>query len=435
VPSEVTLYAPNGKPIDRGKTEKSLLKALSFSSLSDWQEAVIGGLSPADLATIYSDAAAKDGDPSRFLTFAEELEERDGHYAGQLSVRRTAAEGVEYVLTGGDKAIREELTAMLKPILVDGLGAWTDGLGKGYGVGRVIWEQFNNRWMIAGFEWVDPHWFRWQDNIPKLRSEDGKKLLDLPPFVFAVHLPRLKNGTPIRGGLSRRCGFLHLAKSFSLRDWLGLSKVYGLPIPIGRYYEGADDEEKKTLLKLVKQLRSNGGGILPFNSTIEMLQNTSAANGQAVYGGLYELINREMSKAILGQVGTADGGQGNSKQTEMGEVRQDILEKDARNLALTINRQIIRPWCWLNFGRVDIAPVCVPGISRVKDFLAFAKGIKELVNCGLPVSAEALHEHLPFRPPAEGETLLKPIQSASKSSTENNDDEPNDEEVSDDDED
>lgn len=408
MPQDPIIYGPNGKPVDRARVEKTLARSQSFPGRNEWQEQIAGGLSPADLASIYQDAANIDGDPSRFLNFAEELEERDGHYAGVLSTRKHAVAGVEYSFVGQDKALAEEIASMLKLVMVDAIDALLDGIGKGYSVVKILWGLNEKRWAITGFEWVDPHWLRWKGNIPMLLSADGKKTTDLPPFTFAVHLPRLKCGAPIRGGLARRCGFLHLAKSYSLKDWLSLARVYGMPAPTGQYPRGATKEEIDDLLQIVKNLRSYGGGVYPDDARVAFEHSSAAANGKSMFGDLFEMMNAEMSKAVLGQVGTSDGGQGNSKQTEMGKVRRDILEHDAKALAITLTRWVVQPYCWLNYGTVENAPVVVPGISSIEDILAFSRSVGELVDVGLPIGVDAVYEHLPIRPAAEGEALLTP---------------------------
>lgn len=405
------IYGPDGRPVELERVEQSLeqssnrAKLFRFKAPDDWQDSVAAGVTPERLGSILN--AAVDDDPVPYLSYAEELEERDGHYAGQLSVRKNAVLGVEFSAVGGEERVRAEVSAMLDDLLQDAAGALLDSLGKGYAVAQLGWAHGPKMWSIDSVEWVDPKWFRWpKGQIAIVDPEDDKKTRLLPAYQFAVHLPGLKNGRPIRNGLARRCAFYHLAKAVALRDWVTLGEVYGMPIPLGRYPEGYSEDQQFQLLKLLSNIRSRGGGAVPSSVAVELLTPSGAANGDVMFGGLIREMNREMSKAILGQVGTADGGQGNSKQTEMGKVRQDILEADAERLARVISRDIITPFVHLNFGFEVEVPRLVPGISRVQDLGEFASAVETLRKAGLPISIDSIYEHLPFRRPLEGETLL-----------------------------
>src|SRR5690606_23428683 len=58
-----------------------------------WHPSVTTNLTPPRLASILS--AAADGDARDYLTLAEEMEEKDLHYASVLSTRRLALAGLD----------------------------------------------------------------------------------------------------------------------------------------------------------------------------------------------------------------------------------------------------------------------------------------------------------------------------------------------------
>ena len=65
---------------------------------------------------------------------------------------------------------------------------------------------------------------------------------------------------------------------------------------------------------------------------------------------LAEWLDRQTSKAVLGQTMTTDDGSSQAQATVHNEVRHDILKSDARQLANTLNRDLIQPYVDLNFG-------------------------------------------------------------------------------------
>lgn len=61
-------------------------------------------------------------------------------------------------------------------------------------------------------------------------------------------------------------------------------------------------------------------------------------------------VNEQISKAILGQTLTSDSGGGSYAQSKThDEVRHDLTVADAKALAVTIRRDIIRPLVYLNY--------------------------------------------------------------------------------------
>jgi len=72
--------------------------------------------------------------------------------------------------------------------------------------------------------------------------------------------------------------------------------------------------------------------------------------GRYVFARLAEWIDRQISKAVLGQTMTADDGSSHAQAQVHDEVRQDIIDADAKQLATTINRDLIKPYIDLNYG-------------------------------------------------------------------------------------
>ncbi|MCO7025451.1 DUF935 family protein, partial [Vibrio paracholerae] len=81
-----------------------------------------------------------------------------------------------------------------------------------------------------------------------------------------------------RRGLVRVLAWPFLFKNYSVRDLAEFLEIYGLPIRLGKYPEGATEKEKATLLRAVMSIGHNAGGIIPKGMDIDF-QN--AADGQS----------------------------------------------------------------------------------------------------------------------------------------------------------
>ena len=141
-------------------------------------------------------------------------------------------------------------------------------------------------------------------------------------------------------------------KNLALKDWAIFSEVFGMPVRIARYEPSATPEEKREMLRMLESLGSNAAGI--FSRAVE-LQVIEANRGSAgpPYERLVEFLNREMSKAWLGQTLTTDvtGQSGSIAAARTHEtVRQDLLMDDARKEARTIRRDLLGPITRLRFG-------------------------------------------------------------------------------------
>lgn len=82
-----------GRPIRQGELSRELAAPTLAGVRTIWTGSVAAGLTPERLARVLRSAV--EGDAHDYLTLAEELEERDGHYASVLGTRKHAVSGLE----------------------------------------------------------------------------------------------------------------------------------------------------------------------------------------------------------------------------------------------------------------------------------------------------------------------------------------------------
>lgn len=382
-----------------------------------WSETVLSGLNPMSMAEVLRQAAR--GYPDRFFVLAEEMEERDMHYGSVLGTRKRAITGIEPIVVAAsnsaqDEKIADAVRAMIgMPEFVDDyLTDLLDALGKGYSVIETLWDRQAREWSPKGFEWRDPRHFQ-IDQIDgrtvRLKDPAHRNGIDLQPFKFSVHRPKLKSGLPIRGGLARLAAWAFLFKSYTLKDWMAFLEVYGMPLRVGKFGRGASHDDKRVLLQAVREISTDAAAIIPKDMEIEFIE-VSGGTGNGLFSAKAEYLDKQISKGVLGQTMSTDDGSSLSQAQVHENVRHDIAKADARQTAITANRDLIRPYVDLNFGPQENYPTLVIPVTENEDIKALAEVIDKLVPLGLEISMQKVRQRIGFDDPDEGETILRSVK-------------------------
>lgn len=378
------------------------------------------GLTPPRLASILRQAEV--GDMTAWLEFAEQMEEKDLHYAAVLGVRKRAIRSLDVQVSPGDNTgaaneladmTRQALTsAPVRTTLIDVM----DALGKAFSVCEILWEREGKGLRIAGLEWVDPRWFEFdQENGNYLYLRDNAGPQPLRADTYVIHLAKAKSGLPIRGGLARLAGWAYLFKNFTVKDWSIFLEAYGHPLRLGKYGPSSSAEDRRTLLRAARQIGVDMAAIIPKDMELEVI--AGATNGaDKMYEGNARWWDEQLSKGVLGQVATTDaiaGGHAVGKIHE--QVRDDIRDADAEQVAATLQRDIAGALRRLHFPPT----VPLPTVSFVSPEAADPKLLLDLTErgpAGLTIAVSQIRETFALRPPEEGEeviTLKGPAPAAS----------------------
>lgn len=378
----------------------------------DFGETIVGGLTPSKMAAILKDAAADD--PVEFLGLAEEIEEVDPHYGSVLRTRKLAISSIESEIAPGSEDARgKEIADFVREIVdapnfPDLIADLLDGLGKGYSVCEIEWDTSGNQWKPANYVWRDPRSFTWDKTTRtiKHRMADGTAR-DLEPFRYAVHVPKLKSGKPVRGALARVAAWSFLFKNYTIKDWIRFIEVFGMPLRIGKYGPGATEADKRKLLRALANIGTDAAGIIPTSMSIDFVQSAAGTAAQGpVFGGFAEFLDKQVSKAVLGQTMTTDDGASRAQSEVHNEVRLDIKAVDARQVAGSVQRHIIIPAVALNFGVQESYPVFSLPVEEPEDLEKWTGNVTEVMDRGLPVSKKQLRKKLVLDEPEDDEDAL-----------------------------
>lgn len=377
------------------------------------------GMTPLRLAEILRDA--DQGEPLRYFELAEIIEERDLHYAGVLQARKRAVAQIDITVEAASDDPEDVRRAdmvrdwLKRDELADEAFDMLDAVGKGISFTEIVWDSSSGQWWPERLEWRDPRWFtfdRRDMRTPLLRGglDGGATAEPLPGFKFITIQIKAKSGLPVRSGLARLAAWAWMFKAFTQRDWAIFTQTYGQPVRVGKFHEGATREDKATLFRAVANIAGDCAAIIPRSMEIEFIEAKNATAGSELYERRADWIDRQVSKAVLGQTGTTDskqGGLGDGGNKVHEGVREDIERADCKALAAAINRDLIRPWMDLEFGPGRAYPRLVIARPDKEDLAQLSESLAKLVPLGLRVSQSEIRDKYGLADPGETEDVLQ----------------------------
>ncbi|MGA9724814.1 MAG: DUF935 domain-containing protein [Candidatus Binatus sp.] len=451
----MTLYDAYGREVDTGllREEQAAPTMAGVRNIYSVMHPSIG-LTPERLTGILQQAEF--GDPYLYLELAEEIEEKDLHYLAVLTTRKNAAAQLDLIVRAASSSSEDQRAAtMVREMLVDGplqldsvLFDVLDAVGKGFSATEIMWDTSGREWFPAQLKWRDPRWFAFDwisgeemlvrtlkgEMIPvesdasatrpthfggeglysSMRPGIGIQPMTAPlaPFKFVTHFAKAKAGLPIRGGLARAAGWAYLFKNYVLKDWVTFTEVFGQPLRVGKYHPGASEQDKQALLNAVSRIGTDAAAIMPESMVIEFTEAHQSGSSE-MYQSFCEYLDAQVSKAVLGQTLTTEmpssGGSRAAAEVHEG-VRRDILNADARRLAATLARDLVRPIVELNMGPQRRYPKIQLGLPDDGDVKVFAEIVAMLADRGLRIGQKTILDKLGIVEAGEGEPVLGAIK-------------------------
>lgn len=416
-----TLYDHRGNAVDLSKLKREQATGSVTQLRNPYAETVAYGLTPANLAQLLRNA--KDGDHERYLILANEMEERDGHYFSQIQTRKLASIGLERSVQPADDSAEAATRADELNTIIQSAGFGIalmdvmDAIGKGFSVTEIHWDTSESQWWPKDtYQWRDQRWFKFDyATASEIRlidgTLDGQKLV---PFKYIYHQPKIRSGLPLANGLARVCAALHLFKSYAVRDWMAFAEVFGMPLRIGKYPVGATEQERNELKDAVRMIGSDAAAVIANTMAIEferVSQSGSGSSSDSFYGTLADWLDKQVSKAVVGQTSGDEKGGSFAKAKVLDEIRADIRNSDVYQLENTLNCYLAKPWYDLNYGvppKRNGYPRIVLDTSEPDDLELLSKALPPFIDRGLRVQESAILEKFGLQTPDAKDILLRP---------------------------
>lgn len=287
-------------------------------------------------------------------------------------------------------------------------------------------DVFGVRWYLAEQAWLHPRRLSYGPERELRLVDDVYQTYNFAPvgyalrdyqFKFVEFVPQLFGEYPEREGLAPRCLYWSFFKRFSMRDRMMLIELFGKPWRIVTVDEdsNADPEALAVAAETADQMGSNTSARLPRGVKMEVVQVGDNAGEQ--HADVIAESDRQISKLVLGQVGTTDGmqaGLGNSTQTAvMRDEQLLVFQGDCDLLGEAIEDGVVDPIIALNFGLGEVvnAPRFIIRAEVPPDRKAEGERLMAALNAGLEVSVDEAYEVIGFKKPDEKEARLRMVDS------------------------
>jgi len=359
----VTLYDQFNRPIQRPEKKPDRRPLASAPLTNAFRDYVADGMTPARLASILKEADA--GDLRRQAELFDQIEERDAHIIGEISKRRNVILEADFDLKPAsddakDVRIAEDVEEMLQnhtdwsEVIV----SLQDAVGKGFSAFELEWDVSEGQAAIENFKFLEQKRFMFTDgvgvlsDVPRLVTDNDPMGIEIPAFKVMMHRYGGLSGNVVRSGIYRICAWWYLFKNYSIKDWVIFCEVYGMPLRLGKYDQGASENDINALEIAVRTLGTDAAGVISKATEIEFITGSKGSVSTDLYKDLASFANKEMSKAILGATLTADSdGKGSYALGNVhNDVRIDLINADCRAIAATVRDQLIRPYVGFNYG-------------------------------------------------------------------------------------
>lgn len=341
--------------------------------------------------------------------------DRDPHAGSVLQTRYLSVAGKEYeILAVDESSPAQEIADFVKGALDDtnftqGCQELLQAILYGFFVAEIMWAVKDGNVVPAKIMGKHPRRFSFtmDRELRLLTPQDMIDGEEVPPRKFIVFTYG-SSDNPYGKGLGQKLWWPVWFKKNGIKFWLTFLEKFGMPTAVGKYPAGTPPEQQQALLDAIDAIQNETGVKIPDTMAIDLLE--ASRTGKVTYETLCEYMDRQVSKAVLGQTASTEGTPGKlGNEDSQEEVRQDIIKADSDLLCEVWNDTLI-PWTVdYNFPNVTEYPKLSLRTEPEKDLKALAERDKALINdIGLPVSKRYLYDTYNIPEPEEEEEIVEP---------------------------
>lgn len=374
---------------------------------------------------------AETGRISDFIDFADAMETKDNQYRTVLTSRKMAVAGLKVIVESASDSTEDSTAAdLVRRILA---GDWLadqmmnimDAIGKGFSVLEIIWDYSNDGYLIPVdlkyrtqkfFTFIHPDGFIHDGTKLFLKNNDTASYsgtpLDTWPNNFLIHFPKQRSGLPIMSGTAYAAAYPYVIKQLLLRNWLKYSEVYAMPPRMGEYPKGTTKAKQDEFLAALHAMGSDATMIYEAGMKVQFAElkgQLGGGGGEKIFQNLVQYLDDGITKLALGQTLTTDnsGGRGSYALGAVHHaVRIDLLKADAKQLANTLNRYLVKPMVDSNFGQQSRYPIVRFNVQENIDLTVAQANIQAGVAMNVPIGVDHYRSIMSLPVPRVGEQLL-----------------------------
>lgn len=357
---------------------------------------------------------AERGNPLRQFDLFDDLKERNGSLRGMLNDRNESVSGCDWVVMpppgrSDPQSVKAalELGQRLENQLQfrEFLAHQLDAVPYGIACTSMMWDYVEN--VAVPTEFKNPAARRFAspsaeraDEIWLIDATPGAgRLIQLEYGLWAVSRYRHRN--PWAAGLMRTCAVLAMMMGWSVRDWSVFAQMFGLPLAIGYYQEGAGKASRDALEDAVKAIGEDGFAILSSLTELVIKETARGGDSSTVYPQMLRWAEDQIAKLITGGTLNTDvAGVGSYNAASVHESRSYTMKcNDAKCAEEMFVRDIGRPF--VSYNGYDRAAPPRLKIKIKRDALQWAQTI-EIIGQAIELDQDQIREDFCLREPAPG---------------------------------
>lgn len=372
------------------------------------------GLTADGLLSMYR--AAEGGQPLRQFDTFDDFVEIGGHLRGLIDVNNEEVAGSDWVLLPGRRDKPSELAAAaLEEQLRAGVGFrefmehQLSAEYYGMAATNLIWDYVEG--VIVPVEFVNVAHRRFASPSAERADEvmlvGGETFAERIPLEWGQWALTVFGRNPWSFGKLRTCGWWEMFKRWSMRDWQVFAEMFGLPLVLGYYQEGASQASRDALTSAVQAIGDDGFAVLSAMTEIVVKDTVRSGDSSTVYPRIMELCEQQQSKVLVGSTTATDTG-GAVGSYNLGAIHATRAYKKARRRATRLAEMfaayIGKPYiAWNGFDKAA-APQLKVQITR--DSFERAQTIDILAEL-MDIDEDQMREEFSLRVPAPGKGVRK----------------------------
>lgn len=376
------------------------------------------GAGPAEIAAAMT--GALEGDWSAFGNLVAIFERyllHDPHMRGEYERRKSKIVDWPYLIRPGedDEALGEEIVdeldrmfrrapALLPTILTE----LADAIGVGFAVVELDADLVDGKVQLTGARGIPQYYLR-QDTAGAWQYKDEDGAWQEVTEGKVLFYRRERQGSVLKTGYMWTLIWYALFKNFTIKDWVSFLEVYGVPLRVGKYPAGMneDDPQVATLIRAVIDVASDAGAVIPQGMEIDFIESAKKATSDA-FLSFAEYIDGQVSHLLCGGNLLSDSGQRGARS--LGDTQQAELDamagRDARDLAARSLSPLLQMMTVLNHGERPDYPLFLFNTTTITEQTKRLFIVQAVVNMGAPVAVAQIQDEFGIRQPDEGEAVL-----------------------------
>jgi len=273
------------------------------------------------------------------------------------------------------------------------LDLWSEMLG--FGLAPMVWDTSGDLSIPILKPWHPRFvYYHWTYRCFVALTLDGQVPIATGDGTWLMHAPHGEQRGWMRGSMWGVAPWW-LARNYGLRDWARWSERHGFPMLLAKTPAAGDPNQialfQASLAGLGQEsvIQIPQGVDAQYSYGLEYLEPSDPA-----WQGFQQLIDAcgmEITLALMSQNLTTEVKEGSFAAARVhGDVKQVRVESKARGWEQTIQRQLARPFCLMNHGDPDLAPVATWDVSPEEDkreksltMMSFAQSLNYLRVAGV----------------------------------------------------